>query len=73
MGYGPWGHKESDMTKGLTLSLFTAFKQASRIILSDHILNQREYLGGELQRPTSAIPLWRKPCFVLHSDGNSVP
>ena len=49
-----------------------AFKQASRIILSDHILNQGEYLGGELQRPTSGIPLWKKPCFVLHSDGNSL-
>ena len=22
MGYGPWGHKESDMTEQLTLSLY---------------------------------------------------
>ena len=24
MGYSPWGHKESDTTDGLTLSLFTS-------------------------------------------------
>ena len=25
MGYSPWGHKESDMTEGLTLSLSFPF------------------------------------------------
>ena len=31
MGYSPWGHKESDMTKGLTLSLhFTELMEGSK-------------------------------------------
>ena len=27
VGYSPWGHKKSDMTEGLTLSLFTFTKE----------------------------------------------
>ena len=25
MGYGPWGHKEPDMTEQLTLALFSSY------------------------------------------------
>ena len=35
-GYNPWGHKESDMTKQLTLSLFTSLYNLTIVII--HIL-----------------------------------
>ena len=43
MGYSPWGHKESDMTEQLILSLFT-------------FMENREYLKADLRVKKSGYP-----------------
>ena len=59
-GYAPWGHKESDMTEQLTLSVYTSYKT---LITPQKCLDDSEvktWAGDTGSLPESRISSWRR-------------